>query len=590
VTEGEGEYGGFQPGEFVLLYSAFTVSSAFAGSDLLQNLTPVLVHPFWFATPENGWATRILPHIPVWFAPRGKHVLEGYYTGSNVPPLNEIVGAWLVPGLVWGGFLLLLAFMMLCLNTLLRRQWAEAERLGFPVIQLPVLMARQRDLGALFSDRMLLVGAAVPVVLEGINVWHAFNPAVPYIPLGLTNIGERFTDRPWSALARWPPLWISWFPFGFGLAFFLPLDLAFSAWFFYLARRGLDVLGAAFGWDLAGSSMARFPFIREQASGAWIGLFLLTVWGGRRQFAEVFRYAFSKRSQAGPDPFDDEPMSARAAVYGLIGGFVALVAFSSVAGLAAWVAALFFLIYFVLQVTMTRIRAQLGPPALELFFVEPSTFLIELIGSRAVAPGGLTVLSYFFWFNRCYRCQPMAHQLESFQMAKALGAPLRPLAGWLMGAAFLGIAFGMVAVLNLYYNVGQASAKVMTYRTGVGAEAFNRLDSWIQNPKGPDAVGLGVVGLALMGTLGLGALRDRFLGFPLHPIGYAFATCFAMEYFWFIFFVTWAVKSLIVRYGGVKLYRTALPFFLGLLLGDSLMGFAVGVGSWMLGWHGGARY
>ena len=41
-----------------------------------------------------------------------------------------------------------------------------------------------------------------------------------------------------------------------------------------------------------------------------------------------------------------------------------------------------------------------------------------------------------------------------------------------------------------------------------------------------------------------------------------------MEYMWCPFFVGWALKSLVLRYGGIRLYRPALPFFLGLILGD----------------------
>jgi hypothetical protein len=34
-------------------------------------------------------------------------------------------------------------------------------------------------------------------------------------------------------------------------------------------------------------------------------------------------------------------------------------------------------------------------------------------------------------------------------------------------------------------------------------------------------------------------------------------------------FVTWLVKSLLLRYGGLRAHRTALPLFLGLLAGDA---------------------
>ena len=68
----------------------------------------------------------------------------------------------------------------------------------------------------------------------------------------------------------------------------------------------------------------------------------------------------------------------------------------------------YFALYFMLTVTMTRIRAQLGPPMLELYFVNPEWMLVAFTGTRALNPQTMAVLSYYFWFNRCYRCQPMA--------------------------------------------------------------------------------------------------------------------------------------------------------------------------------------
>jgi hypothetical protein len=34
-------------------------------------------------------------------------------------------------------------------------------------------------------------------------------------------------------------------------------------------------------------------------------------------------------------------------------------------------------------------------------------------------------------------------------------------------------------------------------------------------------------------------------------------------------FVTWLIKALLLRYGGLKAHRRALPFFLGLLAGGA---------------------
>ena len=72
----------------------------------------------------------------------------------------------------------------------------------------------------------------------------------------------------------------------------------------------------------------------------------------------------------------------------------------------------------------------------------------------------------------------------------------------------------------------------------------------------------------------LAAVRARFIGFPLHPAAYALNLTFANDFFWCDMFVAWVLKALILRYGGMKVYRLALPFFLGLILGDFVTGAA----------------
>ena len=57
--------------------------------------------------------------------------------------------------------------------------------------------------------------------------------------------------------------------------------------------------------------------------------------------------------------------------WGLVGGLLALVAFSVVLGLAWWLAVLFFLIYLGLALAITRMRAELGTPVHDLHFTGP---------------------------------------------------------------------------------------------------------------------------------------------------------------------------------------------------------------------------
>jgi hypothetical protein len=106
----------------------------------------------------------------------------------------------------------------------------------------------------------------------------------------------------------------------------------------------------------------------------------------------------------------------------------------------------------------------------------------------------------------------------------------------------------------------------------MGQEPFVRLHTQLAStPRlrlGPiafDGVGIGVVCL-------LSALRARLPWFPLHPVGYAMANTLAYGQTPAPFFIAWLVKSLVLRWGGMRLYRRSLPFFLGLILGDMANG------------------
>ena len=75
-----------------------------------------------------------------------------------------------------------------------------------------------------------------------------------------------------------------------------------------------------------------------------------------------------------------------------------------------------------------------------------------------------------------------------------------------------------------------------------------------------------VAGLAVV--IVLTALRARWVWSPLHPIGYAAANTDIMAWIWLPVLIGWLCKSVILKYGGIGLYRQALPFFIGLVLGD----------------------
>jgi hypothetical protein len=168
--------------------------------------------------------------------------------------------------------------MFLCVTILFRRAWTENERLAFPIVQLPLAMTEPG--GKLFRERLMWVGFILAFSVGLLNGIHELYPQVPNWPyVKLFNIGQFFTVQPWEAI-RAHGMHTSLYPFAIGLAYFIPLDLAFSCWFSYLLSRGYFVVGRTLAWDSPSAGQG-WPFIKELSSGAWLGLAAAILWSNR---------------------------------------------------------------------------------------------------------------------------------------------------------------------------------------------------------------------------------------------------------------------------------------------------------------------
>ena len=59
---------------------------------------------------------------------------------------------------------------------------------------------------------------------------------------------------------------------------------------------------------------------------------------------------------------------------------------------------------------------------------------------------------------------------------------------------------------------------------------------------------------------------------PLHPLAFAVTSSWEINLVWGPLFLAWLFKSLILRYGGRGGFHKALPFFIGLMLGQFVVG------------------
>lgn len=569
-----------EPAELLIIYIMLSITSAIMGRDSLENLLPVLGHLFWFADSTNKFS-RFFADVPSWIAPRDMQALKEYYMGGSTLYKWQNIHAWLAPLAFWIVFVLVLTFIMLCMNVIVRKQWTERERLTFPIIQLPLAISGAQK--GFFRSKIMWIGFAIPVIIQTINNISYFYPNLPTINLKLRNIDFTYLAPPWNGLG-WVP--IGFFPFAIGIAFFLPLDLSFSCWFFYILRRLIDVACVAWGFRDPGAppNMMRIPFVREQGTGAWVGLSAALVWSSRNYLKTVIHDAFRTKG-GGYDP--ESGMTYRTAILGIIVGMVLLVGMCTASGMSVWLPIVYFMFYFILSIGITRVRAELGPPAHELNWVNPENLMVAIFGTNMLGQRNLTLLTYMFWFNRGYRSHPMPHQLEALKIGQDTKMEGRRLLIAILLATVVGTIASLWALLDIFYRHGQATGHIMSYTTGIGNEAFARLQNWADNPQPGDWLALTFTGAGAVITLGLAALKSQFFWWPFHPIGYALANSYALEYFWTTIFIGWFIKFLMVRYGGVKMYRAAIPFFLGLVFGDyiiaalwSLIGSVLGVSTY----------
>jgi len=554
----------FTQGELVTIYAMLAISSAISGHDALIALPPAVGHTSWFATPENDWAALFLRYIPDWLSISDQNVLYGYYRGESTLYTEQTLKAWISPLAYWSMFYLVILFMMLCINAIFRRQWTQRELLSYPIIQLPLELTKEGGSSQFWKSNLLWVGFVLAGSLDLINGLHYLIPAVPLIPVKARDISYLFTEKPLNAMGSTK---ISFYPFAIGLCFFAPLDLLFSAWFFYVFSKIQKIIGSMMGW----SSIPGFPYYDEQLFGAAIGLLSLAIWNSRAHLMQVFQKAFSSKSKIDDS---EEPLGYRGSVLGLLGGLAFLIFFCQRTGMSAWVVIIYFAIYFGLWTTITKIRAQLGPPVHDfwaytsgLSFGHPDMMLVPLLGTRRLGPRNLTMFSFFWWFNKAYRGHPAPHQLEAFKLAEASNTNSRRLFWGLVVASVLGVISCLWTLLHFSYKIG---APGVHYYGGLYFNSY--LSRWLTHPQSTNYAVIIAIAGGLIFTVFLMTMRMRFISFPFHPVGYALSGSWTMNLVWLIFFISWLLKLAILKHGGLKAYRKAMPFFFGLILGEFTIG------------------
>jgi uncharacterized protein DUF6784 len=130
----------------------------------------------------------------------------------------------------------------------------------------------------------------------------------------------------------------------------------------------------------------------------------------------------------------------------------------------------------------------------------------------------------------------------------------------------VGLAASWAALLTVYYKYG---ANVCRHMSDFST-AWTQVSRWEGSGAHPDTFRAAAAGLGAVISVATLALRTRFVGFPIHPLGFAVAATHG-DVLWAPFFMAWVLKSALLKLGGVKFYREAVPLFMGLAIGHFFM-------------------
>jgi len=567
--------------ELIVAWVLMVLVSGLAYTGLVRTFFINLTAPYHFATVENRWEDVLQPLLPAALYPQSQAAIEGLYNGLSdgrqmgwLEVLHHIPwGAWLPALLSWSFFILLCYFVMVCLVSLFSKQWLENERMNLPLLQVPLVLGEAvetRGFGALLSNRYLLAGLLVPLCLHTINGLNFYIPAVPQIPT-LVLAGPYFPKH--GLFSGFQKLKIYFYPAFIGFAFLTSKQISFSFWFFFIMGGLLIGLLNLLGYNIPASALGITfgPTLSRpeetQMIGAYGIFFLFLLWLARHHLLEVLRRAFGfgkeKKSEI-------EWFSTRFSFWGFVIGSLGIMLWVRYFGVSFLTSFLVVAVFFMVMLVATRVICQ-GGIAYFTLTVAPIDGLIAFFGPRFFSSLGLLmagVAQKVLFLD--LRESLMPSLVHSRKVTQGM-ANRRMIVGGIVIALVAGVVVSSLAMLSLCYKFGIRELQ-LDWATRTTVSVYENIYSLIETPI---QTGNWVTIFAVAGAITMLVLvicYHRFYWWPIHPIGYLTAYSSAMRILWFSFFLGWLANALCMRYGGVILFKKFRLFFIGLIIGDFLMG------------------
>lgn len=564
-----------KPAEHVVIYTIVAFGAVVLGKGFLSyfivTLT-ILPNMAYFESPAlyRDYYNIMSPVV----MPKDIWTIQELYMGEA----QIVWGPWIGPIIVWTIFLGLIILVTVCLMTIVRRHWTEHEHLAYPVT-VPLLAMMRNEIPEsevpFFKNKLMWLGALIPIFVYGLNGLHRYFPAVPEIRMVildteyLPNLGPY-----WAAVCYMirPNHSFIWNPATIGLAYLAPpLDLVFSTWFFFNFHQ--FVLGGIYyklGWLQSELSGGPFPYQANHTTVCLCVVAISALWMARSRIREMWRAAIGLMKSDEKRNDENEPVPLHVAFWGGIIGFVLLVTFTTVfLKLNILLSIAFFTMYFLVMLSLARIRAEVGFPINSPVAHHYQHYMLTgLFGKDLIGRTNMLALGWFpaFVFGNSGAFGAMA--LESYKMADETNLSRRSINRVIVVVVVLAALLGFFMGLPLGHKWGLHRLESHVLWMGRVPAFGNVTWAWESGFDLKQAIYLLIVSSV---TVLLTFMRMRFVWWPFHPLGFALMQYELMTWVWFSAFIAWLIKFFVYRYGGRKLYKKSIPFFVGMIAGQAMI-------------------
>jgi hypothetical protein len=559
----------FTRSELLVAYAMAIVCVGLAQAGGLPYIAVTTIYPFYMATPENGWETLVLPHIPVWLQLTDLHYAgwfwEGAPAGAGVP-----WGAWMRPMVEWGGFTVVLMAALFCLGALVRKNWIERQRLTFPIVDLPLAIvgddAKPSAGSGLFTNRLFWLGFTIPAV-HLITCWlNLIYPSFPALQLHDIGLGRVFAGRglPWSA---WSDVYVSIIFPVIGISYLVPTQVSLSLWLFYVLFQLHMLVWASFGvspWGGGTGVVEPYVFASFMQIGGALALCGTIVYRSRGALLAAWRSVWSRSSE----PVDAyAPLSGRWALVGFVLTNAFMLWWVLRAGMSWWSFTLLMGIFYAASLS-TAYLVTSGGVMFPDYGLGYSDVLLRTLGARAFKPASLYMM---LSLDSIYMLEgfatPLPQMLHSSKLLHSAKIRARSFA-WAAGlGVVITVVFGLIAILMTLHGPGVGLLDEWPW-TWPGWSIFEPMAANLRVPQMPEGWLQAALGIGGSFVLLLVWVQSRFVWWPISPYGFLLASSYMTNHMmWTSIFLGWACAAIVLRYGGLRRFRDLRPFFLGLVLG-----------------------